>query len=73
MSARKVSKVLSTELDTSADEIFSSLNLTHPVGSASISQVKTTHTQCLEADWIRLRSRQVVHMLNITKVASSPN
>lgn len=39
MAASRVSKVLSRELDVPADELFSSFNLTHPVGSASISQV----------------------------------
>lgn len=40
MAASRVSKVLSRELDVPADELFSSFNLTHPVGSASISQVR---------------------------------
>lgn len=39
MPAEKVSRVLKRELDVSPDEMFLSLNLTHPVGSASISQV----------------------------------
>lgn len=39
MAASRVSQVLSRELDVPADELFSSFNLTHPVGSASISQV----------------------------------
>ena len=39
MAASRVSKVLSRELDEPVEELFSSFNLTHPVGSASISQV----------------------------------
>ncbi|CAM9798469.1 unnamed protein product, partial [Hapterophycus canaliculatus] len=39
MAASRVSRVLSRELDVPPDELFTSLNLTHPVGSASISQV----------------------------------
>ncbi|CBN74513.1 ABC transporter-like protein [Ectocarpus siliculosus] len=39
MAASHVSKVLARELDVPAEELFSSLNLTHPIGSASISQV----------------------------------
>ncbi|CAN0359203.1 unnamed protein product, partial [Laminaria digitata] len=40
MAASRVSKVLSRELDEPVEELFSSFNLTHPVGSASISQVR---------------------------------
>lgn len=39
MAASRVSKVLLRELDVPVEELFSSFNLTHPVGSASISQV----------------------------------
>lgn len=39
MAATRVSEVLSRELDEPVEELFSSFNLTHPVGSASISQV----------------------------------
>ena len=40
MAASRVSKVLSRELDEPVEELFRSFNLTHPVGSASISQVQ---------------------------------
>ncbi|CAN0194323.1 unnamed protein product [Ectocarpus sp. 12 AP-2014] len=39
MAASHVSKVLARELNVPAEELFSSFNLTHPIGSASISQV----------------------------------
>lgn len=40
MPARSVTEVLSKELNAPVEELFTSLNLTHPVGSASISQVQ---------------------------------
>lgn len=47
MAARRVSKVLARELDVPPDELFTSLNLTHPVGSASISQVLLCQDACV--------------------------
>lgn len=56
MTARRVSNVLSRELDAPPEEVFSSLNLTHPVGSASISQVwhaELRHSRYYRSVWCR--------------------